>query len=692
MLLTVSLLATLGVAAQDTYTVVGNSVILNGTKSWDLNNNDNNMTLQSDGTYQLVIENCGLEAGTYEYKIVENHSYTNSWPADNDKLVITETAKYTVTFTFDPDWQDVSSEAVKTGSYTPGASTWTIAGSSVALFGTSWDPSNTANDMTLQSDGTYKLELKNKPLGKGTIEYKVTKNHDWGTNYPSSNASFAISEDGEYNVTFTFNETTHALSAEAIKTSDAVITHTWTIAGGPEGVGANLDDALLGKTWDATIAANDMTEIGGNMWTLTKTGFLSSGIYYYKVCADHEWSLRYPKDGNEQFAIGEAGVYRVTFTFNSETTMLMAEVNPIDLAITGVRVYADMGEGQQGMDLPLSGMEMFDQSDEPDSKFRVTGYTVTTSGNVTKVTGHFKLTTENGESVIPENGYYIFEAVKKDERTWEPEEMDINLVGEDIQDNAIYIFEFYFEATDGTNTFSYNNGGANYKIKYKKGKGDLEFYESNTASLGLTVNGKKKNFSVNGDSSISGENSNLGQVGSLIIDDIMVRFERNASLNFESQNVSLQFWVEDQKGSDLTGYLGSLTCQEQTDEGGDKHLKKFYATNMGVDLFDRVSTILHEGQTYRLCSYFQLIDNNGKYYMFPREKRENAIRLTFTYDTSTGITTPSSLISHPSSIYDLQGRKIIDNGQWTMDNFNAPANSQLKPGIYIRNGKKIVLK
>ena len=53
---------------------------------------------------------------------------------------------------------------------------------------------------------------------------------------------------------------------------------------------------------------------------------------------------------------------------------------------------------------------------------------------------------------------------------------------------------------------------------------------------------------------------------------------------------------------------------------------------------------------------------------------------------------PSSLISHPSSIYDLQGRKIIDNGQWTMDNFNAPANSQLKPGIYIRNGKKIVLK
>ncbi|MBQ6652743.1 MAG: leucine-rich repeat protein, partial [Prevotella sp.] len=59
----------------------------------------------------------------------------------------------------------------------------------------------------------------------------------------------------------------------------------------------------------------------------------------------------------------------------------------------------------------------------------------------------------------------------------------------------------------------------------------------------------------------------------------------------------------------------------------------------------------------------------------------------------------SSLLSHPSSIYDLQGRKIIDNGQWTMDNFNAPANSQfsilnsqLKPGIYIVNGKKVVVR
>ena len=45
----------------------------------------------------------------------------------------------------------------------------------------------------------------------------------------------------------------------------------------------------------------------------------------------------------------------------------------------------------------------------------------------------------------------------------------------------------------------------------------------------------------------------------------------------------------------------------------------------------------------------------------------------------------SSLISHPSSVYDLQGRKVKVN-------VNANGNSPLKPGIYIVNGRKVVVK
>lgn len=346
-LLTIALLTAIGASAQTTYTVAGNAAILNGNTSWAPTNTDNDMIDNGDDTWTLVVENCGLEVGTnYEYKVVTNHSWDNeSYPATNAVLTVPETAMYTVTFTLEDTGLgiDVSAEAVKTGSYTPGVSLWTIAGSSEALFGTDWDPTNADNDMTVQSDGTFKLELKNKELPKGTIQYKVAKDHDWGTAYPSSNASFVIPEDGVYNVTFTFNETTHALNAEAVKTSDAVIEHTWTIAGGPDGAAANLDDALFGKTWDATLAVNDMTQTEGTtIWTLEKKNVqLTAGDYDFKVCADHEWSENYgdktQADGNATFTITTDGTYDVTFTFNSETQVLTAEVKGNSTGIKNVQ-------------------------------------------------------------------------------------------------------------------------------------------------------------------------------------------------------------------------------------------------------------------------------------------------------------------------------------------------------------------
>ena len=350
-LLTIALLTAIGASAQTTYTVAGNAAILNGTSSWAPTNTANDMIDNGDDTWTLVVENCGLEANTnYEYKVVVNHSWTESYPADNAVLTVPETAMYTVTFTLEDTGLgiDVSAEAVKTGSYTPGVSLWTIAGSSLALFGTSWDPANADNDMTVQSDGTFKLVIKNKKLPKGTIQYKVAKDHDWGTAYPSSNASFAIPEDGEYNVTFTFNETTHALNAEPVKTSDAVIEHTWTIAGGPDGAAANLDDALFGKTWDATLAVNDMTQTAGTTtWTLEKKNVqLTAGDYDFKVCADHEWSENYgdktQADGNATFTITTDGTYDVTFTFDSDTQVLTAEVKGNSTGIKNVNVNANV--------------------------------------------------------------------------------------------------------------------------------------------------------------------------------------------------------------------------------------------------------------------------------------------------------------------------------------------------------------
>jgi phosphoglycerol transferase MdoB-like AlkP superfamily enzyme len=39
--------------------------------------------------------------------------------------------------------------------------TYTVAGNNPAMFGTAWDPTNTANDMTKNGDGTYSITYTN---------------------------------------------------------------------------------------------------------------------------------------------------------------------------------------------------------------------------------------------------------------------------------------------------------------------------------------------------------------------------------------------------------------------------------------------------------------------------------------------------------------------------------------------------
>ena len=316
------MLAVVGASAQ-TYTVAGNAAILNGTASWDPTNTENDMVAVEDGVWQLVVENCQLEADNYEYKVVEDHAWTVSYPADNAVLTITETALYTVTFTLEDTGLgiDVSAEAVKTGDWAPsGAVTLTVAGSSKALLGSEWDPADTNNDMTLVGDDIYELKKLGVELGKGPIQYKVAKDHSWGSAWPSNNASFAVPEDGVFDVTFTFNYATKAPSVEIVKTGSAVIEHTWTVAGGVAETESG-ETTLFGPFWDATCADNDMTEQADGTWTLVKENVnLDAVTYAFKAAYDHAWEVSYgdpeTTDGNAQLVIEKAGAYNVTFTLD----------------------------------------------------------------------------------------------------------------------------------------------------------------------------------------------------------------------------------------------------------------------------------------------------------------------------------------------------------------------------------------
>ena len=125
--------------------------------------------------------------------------YTFTWDATNHKLSVaypTEEVEYT----------------------------YTIVGSSAALFGNTWDPSCTANDMT-KDGATYTLTKTNITLAVGNVEYKVAREHAWGAGeYPSSgNKSFSITEAGVYDVTFTYDGGSNLTATPTLKETQKVI-------------------------------------------------------------------------------------------------------------------------------------------------------------------------------------------------------------------------------------------------------------------------------------------------------------------------------------------------------------------------------------------------------------------------------------------------------------------------------------
>ena len=206
---------------EDTWTLVGAGTLF-GT-SWDLDNNDNNMTTTDGTTFTLTKENVTLERGVnYEYKVAQNHSWDVSYGngKDNKILTVDENGIYTVVFTFvNDDTHSLSAEATKTGDAVIAEKTWVICGVE-ALCGSSWDPTDSLNVMEKVDEGKYELTRYNVELkGLTEYEYKVAANFAWDESYGadggSGNQIFQVDEDGTYDVTFEFIVESKTLSASA---------------------------------------------------------------------------------------------------------------------------------------------------------------------------------------------------------------------------------------------------------------------------------------------------------------------------------------------------------------------------------------------------------------------------------------------------------------------------------------------
>ena len=314
--------------------IVEDCYIIAGTENlfgsyWNPADSANLMALNAEtGIYTWTKNNVVFEdVDTIEFKVVKNLSWDNgSWPQDNWWHRIAQAGTYDFVITFDPNAADdnkITFTATKQGGEEPPVEdVYTIAGTE-NLFGSFWNPADSANIMTLNAETGIYTWAKSDVVFEDvdTIQFKVVKNFSWDNgSWPSDNWWHRIAEAGTYDFVITFDPNADDMNK---------ITFTATKQGGEEPPVETVytvagPAAVFGTEWDATNTANDMTldaESGLYTWTKENVELTTAG-FSFKVLADHSWDQSWPDEAfaNYDVAVEEAGIYTIFITFNADST------------------------------------------------------------------------------------------------------------------------------------------------------------------------------------------------------------------------------------------------------------------------------------------------------------------------------------------------------------------------------------
>lgn len=185
------------VAIEDFYTLVGSSSIMGS--NWDTRDPNNRMANTADGIFTYVFNE--LAAGTYEIKAVKNGEYSiGQWPQSGN-YSFTTTAKGPVIVQLDLNKHTLTAYPIN--------SMYVVAGT-YDLCHSDWDPADTNNKMTLNSDGT--LSITYIGISAGTNRFKVVAGGDWSVgNWPTDD--YVIETTSTSNITITFNPVTNEVKA-----------------------------------------------------------------------------------------------------------------------------------------------------------------------------------------------------------------------------------------------------------------------------------------------------------------------------------------------------------------------------------------------------------------------------------------------------------------------------------------------
>ncbi len=192
-------------------------------------------------------------------------------------------------------------KSIKKVKMTKETTVYTVVGSPIEVFGSSWDLDDTANNMVKQADGTYRKTYQLDGT-KYPIEFKIVKNHSWGSGseWPSSNYYIDENNVTKGTLVITFDPSTSAVNGY-------IESEAFTIAGD--------DSTIFGTSWDTNNTDNDMVKQDDG--TFLKNYTITSPVTItFKVAQDHAWTNSWGKDGSSDdysYEILHAGTLHISF-------------------------------------------------------------------------------------------------------------------------------------------------------------------------------------------------------------------------------------------------------------------------------------------------------------------------------------------------------------------------------------------
>lgn len=395
LLLFVAFLLAVSLNAHADWIVAGQSAIMNNNADWDPSATANKMTNVSGNYWKLVVSNKTLSAGTYEYKVT-NGTWGEAYPSNNAQMNVVA-GTYNILFTFNSSTKDVNSICF-----------CTVVGNNADLFGTTWAPTASANNMTQESDYTFTKTYSNVSLSAGTIEYKVALNGTWDTAYPGSNQSLTIPNTGAYNVTFTYNPFTNSVSATATEVIDLYLTgsfNSWNTSDATAKFTDNLDGTF---TFTKHLSGGDEIKfIDSNAtWYGTSSSYnLTNSVTDLALTTSNGQNITIKQSGNWTFVVTPNGTSsKVTATVVPDPFYLYLIGSPMGWSADNNYKFTDNNDGTYSFTQTLAVDDEIKFLDTNNNYYGGNG----SNNNLTASGTNLDISTSGNNFVIKTAGHWTF--------------------------------------------------------------------------------------------------------------------------------------------------------------------------------------------------------------------------------------------------------------------------------------------